>query len=87
MQKVRTIRDHQNPYGDKFKKSEGDEYEAPTRAVRQLVADGLVERTSGDDDESEGDRAGGAGSGAGGTAEGDGKERSAPRRPRSTQAG
>lgn len=43
MARVRTVREHQNLYGDKPAKAVGDEYELPDNLVSGLVGAGLVE--------------------------------------------
>lgn len=46
MIKVKAVREHQNLYGDKPKKTVGTEYEAPDNMVPVLVSAGLVEEVS-----------------------------------------
>ena len=43
MMKVRTIRKHGNPWGDKYTKNLRKEYELPEREARNLIALGIVE--------------------------------------------
>jgi len=43
MMKVRTIRKHQNGYGDSFVKNLRRQYELPEREARGLIRAGLVE--------------------------------------------
>jgi hypothetical protein len=43
MARVRTVREHQNLYGDKPGKEVGDEYELPDNLAESLTAAGLVE--------------------------------------------
>jgi len=43
MARVRTVRGHQNLYGDKPNKAAGDEYDLPDNLVGSLVGAGLIE--------------------------------------------
>jgi hypothetical protein len=43
--RVRTVREHENEYGDKHRKAVGDEYDvAEDRDARTLISAGYVER-------------------------------------------
>lgn len=41
--KVKTLKPHNNGYGDKFEKAEGDEYELPAQHAAPLIDAGLIE--------------------------------------------
>ena len=47
--RVRTVREHQNLYGDKPAKAVGDEYDLPDNLVDSLSGAKLVERVDGED--------------------------------------
>jgi hypothetical protein len=40
--RVRTLTPHNNKYGEKYRKAEGDEYDAPDGAAQSLAAQGFV---------------------------------------------
>ena len=57
---VKTLREHSNEFGGKFKKSVGDTYDVDADTAKSLITAGYVEKSDG----SEGRGTGGSGAGS-----------------------
>ena len=54
--RVRAVREHNNVYGDKVRKAQGDEYDLPDNLVETLTNAGLVEKVKGKADKPKADK-------------------------------